>query len=525
MFERRIVMYSMLAKAEYEYKDMCLKDLKNRIMEENNLTDIDIIKGYHELAQNMRMQYKNPLTDDEINFINTLVKEYNDLVCNKAESLANEIYNKHFNEIFKPFEEIYKQYYPNEDVLSVISTKEGVKSIKNKEVKIRDAYIRFYSAIEYYIKFKLSDDIRDTIFDMINENHKDGDIKISSCKCTQVNYLPWYINLNQLNLEEEQYKNMVWEYTEENPMDKNMFFIIHNFDFKFYNQILSDISIYKSLYFYIHLSHERTKKIIIDTINNYIQESNVINEITYLQNLEAQPITININTKTNRYELIDGYKRLLYVNSDDLLSLNAPIRIFTDLSDSSFLAILYASNWWKTIKNIDIFHDRGYLFALKTRFGFTIPDNYNRSNYALNNFICYDFIGTSDIASMNSMKKGKSIDNIMKKTHLIKDMTFIYNDLDKIAESITEYDKNIVDEIRKDIICKVGYIRSCENKYTQNDLTKDMMLSVFKNKDIIKLCKNKHLSTDTYVVNHLRNKNIYKIIETILIENLINNED
>ena len=40
-------MYSNLTKTNYEIKDMNLSSLRNKIIEENNLTPLDILKGFH----------------------------------------------------------------------------------------------------------------------------------------------------------------------------------------------------------------------------------------------------------------------------------------------------------------------------------------------------------------------------------------------------------------------------------------------------------------------------------------------
>ena len=43
-----VIMYSTIAKANYEYVDMKIKDLRDRIFAENDLDIFKIMRGYHE---------------------------------------------------------------------------------------------------------------------------------------------------------------------------------------------------------------------------------------------------------------------------------------------------------------------------------------------------------------------------------------------------------------------------------------------------------------------------------------------
>lgn len=55
-------MYSNLVKANYEIKDVKLQELRDRIISENNLTPLDILKGFHEKSK-VRITYKTALTE------------------------------------------------------------------------------------------------------------------------------------------------------------------------------------------------------------------------------------------------------------------------------------------------------------------------------------------------------------------------------------------------------------------------------------------------------------------------------
>lgn len=89
------------------------------------------------------------------------------------------------------------------------------------------------------------------------------------------------------------------------------------------------------------------------------------------------PVTININNKHNRIELIDGFKRLL-TTPESYLDFTCVIKVYEDITDFDYLFLLNAANCWKSNQK-ENFYDRGYLFSLKYKFG--IDKEYLKNDY------------------------------------------------------------------------------------------------------------------------------------------------
>ncbi len=112
---------------------------------------------------------------------------------------------------------------------------------------------------------------------------------------------------------------------------------------------------------------------------------------TFNTMVDSMPIVVNKNTSTGKYELIDGYKRVLVNNNSEQLNKSVAVKVFNDLSDGDFLHLLFALNEWKTIAK-EWLYDRGYMFALRERFGIKIEDypilsKYDKADFSLYNIL------------------------------------------------------------------------------------------------------------------------------------------
>lgn len=500
-------MYSNLAKANYEIKDVKLQELRDRIISENNLTPLDILKGFHEKSK-VRITYKTALTEKNVNDIKNIEKEYEQYLIDSSRDIQK-IYDAEFNRLF----DNCKKECPEVSLEDIISYNKDDK-IK-LSVSIKNACFGFSMALkceDRILKNKLEEVARVRVEQYIKETF--GDIYSISTKRHMLNNfegLPYSLELNKLPKIDfknvfELYDDYTGEFADwlEFECDSHLG---KNYKIKFYG--------YDMIKTYVHLSEQAARKAFDDAINEAICQDNGVGEIEYLQNLEVQPITINLNTKTGKYELIDGYKRLLYTTNKELLEYNAPVRIFTDLTDSQFLALLYSANVWKTK---ELFHDRGFLFALKTRFNFVIPSSAYRGGTSneLGTLQLYDF-------GENLVHVGKSIlmNTVRCHSHLANDISLMYNFLPQIAEK-QSCDKNLSDEIMFTIIELVGEIRRQKGDESR-PLSEDLITSIFEDDFIKNLCVKKHLSTRTYVINYFRDKGIYHHIREMLGDGLVNN--
>lgn len=500
-------MYSNLVKAHYEIKDVKLQELRDRIVSENNLTPLDILKGFHEKSKS-RITYKTALTEENVKNIKNIEKEYEQYLIDNSKDIQK-LYDAVFNRLF----DNCKKECPEVSLEDIINYNKDDKI--NISVSAKNACFRFLMALrneDRHLKNKLKEVAKINVEHYIKETFGDKySVSTMGDMFNKFEGLPYSLDFNKLPEIDfknvfELYDNYTGGYTDwlEFKYDSHLG---KDYELKFY--------VYDMIKIHTHLSEQVARKVFDDAINEVIYQDNIVGEIEYLQNLEVQPITINLNTKTDKYELIDGYKRLLYITNKELLEYNAPVRIFTDLTDSQFLALLYSANVWKTK---ELFHDRGFLFALKTRFNFVIPSSAYRGGISneLDTLQLYDFG-----ENLTKVSKTRLMNNLLHHKFLVNDMLIMYNFLPNVASKQT-YDKNMSEEIMFSIIELVGELRRAVDNNVQNDISEDLITSIFEDELIKKCCSKKHLSTRTYVINYFRDKGLYDCIKEILKNNLIN---
>ena len=500
-------MYSNLAKADYEIKDIKLQELRDRIVSENNLTPLDILKGFHEKSK-ARITYKTALTEENVNDIKNIEKEYEQYLIDSSRDIQK-LYDTEFNRLF----DACKKECPEVSLEDIVNYNKDDK-IK-MSVSIKNACFRFLMALkdeDRFLKNKLEEAAKVRVEQYIKETFGDKYcVSITGHVLNAFEGLPYSLEFNKLP--EIDFKNVFELYSDYSGGFTNWL------EFNYDSHLDKDYKVkfygYDRIKTYTHLCEQAARKVFDDAINDAIYQDNGVGEIEYLQNLEVQPITINLNTKTGKYELIDGYKRILYITNKELLEYNAPVRIFTDLTDAQFLTLLYSSNVWKTK---ELFHDRGFLFALKTRFNFVIPLSAYRGGMSneLDTLQLYDFGG-----NLVHVEKSILMNTVRCHNHLANDISLMYNFLPQIAEK-QSYDRNLSDEIMFTIIELVGEIRRQKGDESR-PLSEDLITSIFDDDSIKSLCAKKHLSTRTYVINYFRDKGIFHHIKEMLGDGLVNN--
>lgn len=503
-------MYSNLVKANYEMKDISLSDLRNRIIEENSLTSLDILKGFHEKSR-IDLTYQSVLTEQNLKDIKTIEDEYGRFLIDEANKTAQSLYDAEFDKAF----EDCKKDCPDLTLENIVRS--SVDKNRSLPFDIRNASERFGRSLRNVndtVKKAIKKSAKEYITSYIKENFGDNYTlgNYTYCYSDHFTGLPSHVDVNtttSINFSEvyQMYKEYSgideWFFVEYDPRVE---LYGHTPKIRFYQDDMVSVL--------THVPESVAKKTFDDAVNAVITRNNRIGEIEYLQNLEAQPITINVDSKSGKYQLIDGYKRLLYITDKKLLSYSAPVRIFTDLDDSQFLALLYAANVWKTE---DRFHDRGFLFALKTRFNFVIPESAYADTFhenELNTLKLYDFG-----ESFHKVHKDELMNTLLYHKHLVNDISLMYYFVPSLFENY-KYDKNMLDEIKFTIIERVGEMRRNDDDGSQKELTKEVITSIFDDDLIKSLCSKKHLSTRTYVSNYFRDKGLYNRIESILKENL-----
>ena len=502
-------MFSNLVKANYEIKDVSLLSLRSRIIQENSLTPLDILKGFHEKS-NIDLKYNSGLTEQNKKDANEIEEEYKRYIQVEIGKVIQGMYDAEFNLAFEDCKKHCSRITLN-DIIEYKNNKD-----KTTPVDIQNAY--------YYFTRSMSDpsDLLRRRVEKAAKEYIVSYIKKTFGDIYKINLASWFNN----------FVGLPHQLDTNNPIDIDFSEIYECFndnagsfspaiielDYDTHLGRSGTLRLYKSdiINVFVHLPESKAKELFDNAVNSVIYQNNAVGEMEYLQNLETQQITININTKTNKYELIDGYKRLLYITNEDLLKYSAPVKFFTDLNDSQFLALLYAANIWKTKER---FHDRGFLFALKTRFGFVIPlSTYKNKSYSsdeLATLQLYDFGG-----NLVRVSETKMMNTLHHHKHLVNDMTLMYNFLPQITEKQT-YDKNLSDEVMFTIIEVAGDLRRAKGS-DSNDLTEELITSIFEDDLIKKSCAKKHLSSRTYVINYFRDKGLYRHIIEMIEKELVN---
>ena len=505
-------MYSNLVKADYEIKDMNLKELREILVKQNNLTPLDILKGFHEKSK-IRLEYPSCITEENMKDVKLIQEEYKSYLLNHGRELVQKVYDEKFDSLLDEYQKT------NAD----ITVENIIHYINNKQFNALSVYLcndisrflRELSRISVNLKSSVKKSAIEYITSWIKEKFGDK-YKIIDDNFSLFEELPYEVNVNkEINIDfTKVYETAKTEYNQWGNSD--LAIINYNTRIK-YEELDSKVKFYDydTIHICIHIEESNAKELFDNAVNSVINQNNSIGELEYMQNLESQSITLNFDSKTDKYQLIDGYKRLLYITDKNLLKYSAPIKIFTDLNDIQFLSLLYASNVWKTEK---MFHDRGFLFALKTRFGFEIPSSAYEKSFEdkLSILQLYDFGG-----NLVHVHKDKLMNTLDTHEHLISDMNMMYNFL--VNESKNhKYDENICDEIKYTIIELVGELRRTKYKYNhQNELSKELIVSIYNDDFINKLCAKKHLSTRTYVINYFRDKGIYNRIKDMIKDDLV----
>lgn len=505
-------MYSNLVKADYEIKDMNLKELREILVKQNNLTPLDILKGFHEKSK-IRLEYHSCITEENMKDVKLIQEEYKSYLLNHGRELVQKVYDEKFDSLLDEYQKTNADITV-ENIIHYINNKRsnGLSVYLCNDIS---RFLRELSRISVNLKSSVEKSTIEYITSWTKEKFGDK-YKITDDHFNLFEELPYEVNVNkEINIDfTKVYETAKTEYN----LWKSSDLAIINYNTRIkYEELDSKVNFYDydMIYICIHIEESKARELFDNAVNSVINQNNSVGKLEYLQNLESQPITLNFDSKTNKYQLIDGYKRLLYITDEKLLKYSAPIKIFTDLNDVQFLSLLYASNVWKTE---DKFHDRGFLFALKTRFGFEIPSSAYEKSFEseLSILQLYDFGG-----NLVHVDKNRLMNTLDTHEHLVNDMNIMYNFL--VNESKNhKYDENICDEIKYTIIELVGELRRTKYKYNhQKDLSEELIVSIYNDDFINKLCTKKHLSTRTYVINYFRDKGIYNRIKDMIKNNLV----
>lgn len=178
-------MYSNLVKANYEMKDISLLDLRNRIIEENSLTSLDILKGFHEKSR-IDLTYQSVLTEQNLKDIKTIEDEYGRFLIDEANKTAQSLYDAEFDKAF----EDCKKDCPDLTLENIVRS--SVDKNRSLPFDIRNASERFGRSLRNVndtVKKAIKKSAKEYITSYIKENFGD---KLHSWKLYLLLFRPFH---------------------------------------------------------------------------------------------------------------------------------------------------------------------------------------------------------------------------------------------------------------------------------------------------------------------------------------------
>lgn len=535
---------------EFEYKSYKIKDLKEKIMSQDNLSYIDIIKGYHQKNSNIKIAYPE-VKKISLSFISTeITKEISDAFKGAYDNFQKEVadeYDRRWEELIKEGTPVYEEENidrwgnkrQNLSFEQFLNKKEPTRTYSYKYSDYPDTQKfvnKFIEGMSEYMSEKylslvteFQNDVRTKYPDILFKRGLRSNDEIYK-------QLPSFLNFSK-DFEKDIDFNLICGESRELIKDKNEFAGISTYYVTFTppegKQIYGNYSSLEKPHADVWNAPSLARIIPYDKAKNFFEEgiARTVDKISenewskerYLFELDMSPVTINLNSKTGKIELLDGYKRVLFNNDENCINEEVPVRVFKNLTDKEFVAELFLLNQWKknakdeTGHNINMF-DRGFLFALERRFGFKISDCFYSKIYDVNKAFKY----------LSLYDTGNDLTTINNKEQYVNDINFFYGDF--FAKMRTENHGYTVDEatsqmfnkeILDTIVKTVGKIRQEGNTVP---LTEEMIEKIF-NDDLIKQsCKKKKYTSSTYVENLFCDKGLYDQIQ-IGINGLLDDTD
>ena len=530
-------MYSNIANADYAYVDMKASDLREKIISQEEVSVLDIAKGCH-TRWPLRLKYdKNieSLTSSKYRAdIATIQKEALIFAKEELAGIVKELAKKKQEELLSEVDKVIAEMKGNG--CSEYKGEDARTCVFNVIDRKRDRYIypypeKYYRKIyslyrDYDIFYKDIDKIIRPHMDSFLSVHfgekysVSGEIphlpsSVGYDEVSDINFSNVYMSSNDYlfgTVKDELFGTRGVRLVDVLGMEK----------IPLNDSIFGDVNLYFAGTFNISVKMNENEarltfeKALLSEINDGFKMS----ENEYFRNTEISPVIVNQNMKTGKIELIDGYRRILTVSDPNLLGTTIPVKAYKDLSDDQFLSVLFAVNMWKSQfsdRNIVAF-DRGFLFALKQRFGFEIPEKAVQLGMEMvfNSIPCE--------LSFLYLYGNFDIERMKNHGHYVDDVKMLYSALLDCYLTKYPYDHQYNVELSKTIAETVGKIRETEGEESQSPLSADAIESLFTDEHLTKLFSKKTYSSMTYVANFFSDKDVYKYVENKLKDSLIPKE-
>ena len=452
---------SYIINKPYKYEIHNLLDLKKKILADHNFSRLDIVNGYHQKdSYNLEYDYSDldkTFSDEDVKKLREiydkslaeLVRMFNASYERKVQrcaELESEIQKKLPDFTFHGLEEFSRIAYRShtvreycrlelrytDDVSDIVEKVEDFRKYFNAHCELDEKYLPYSSGRVIVTK----PDMFNAIF--AYNLHEEG---LSDKFYVSLNrpYLPTRFRPNEgFFLESDDFViEGVWVKLE--CEDTNLLKRFRVNSYLPYRETLYDTDLRICIFKLFHNAQKYYDSAIEKAIDEVSFDDNTFNVM-----VESMPIVINRNSKTNKVELIDGYKRLLVNNNKEQLDIDIPVKVFEDLSDIDFLKLLFSLNEWKLFARED-FYDRGFLFALREHFGIRQED-YPTTNTR------YDKLDSFNMSLLNILRlygedsakvPNQYADDILQLKNILalhEETTVIKNDMfkDKLFKALIE---------------------------------------------------------------------------------------
>lgn len=521
---------------EYEYMSINLLDLQKKIMEQENATRFDIMKGYH-TNNEINLTYEYPVMYETKEIRDRVVEVLTKAIQVKKAYFIQK-YEEKLLEKFEPVRKMIEEKLEGSSYKKMVNVDDVLNAQKYKEMDKRslktilgwdiiEKLDKLYNSYSLVSTYEIESQSNIATIEFINKELS----QYGLCSgCLRYDYLykklPYRLKLDKENISNFEgygYSREEEEITfEELGLEKRDFYFTH--DYPYIGLKEQDIEPMKSIR--KSLTPEEAKEIFEKALENVISKENSLSPMRYYQELESNPITIAIDSQSGKITLVDGYKRLLYITDKNLLDKEVAVRVFKDLSDKDLLTLLFTENSWKSmgINNRDIdFHDRGFLFSLKQRFGIEYSENLMKALYL------YDKTGQlgNDITTHKALVSTATFSDVRdiatKNDNYVEDIKLLTKFLDETQEKAYPYEENIKEFVAYAVVSLVGYIRRKEPIMTE--LTMDMLEKAMMTEEVQKSYKKKKYSSDTYIENNFRDNHLKDALLNHLKELLENGKE
>lgn len=281
----------------------------------------------------------------------------------------------------------------------------------------------------------------------------------------------------------------------------------------------------------------------------YNENRNIETE-KFKQCIENSYVVIN-EREDGRYELIDGFYRILYKNIDK----NVIVKVYKNITDEEWFKLMINCNYWKTNVSRSLFYDRGFMLGLRCRYGIymedyitqdTHKDSYNGLVELLSDYIEPLYINHNREFKIIMTEKGLDINNDLLRRYnaddfrnqllvnkfFVSDLKMIKNYLSYLPENLLKSKKlegvNIFknyayNKFLSNIIKLIFTYRIHFSNNDMNELPMDLIDKIFEDKEIqTSFIKAVGMSVSGFVDNRL--ELLYPNLISLFNEIILNNK-